>query len=80
MTYDAKEFITNLGGYRSVALRLGKKPTTVHTHMQAGVLPAAWYDALCGLACELGQDTPERVLFSFVPLVPRSETKGEKAA
>lgn len=75
MTKDAKELITNLGGYRSVALRLGKKPTTVHTHMQVGVLPAAWYDALCVLACELGQDAPERGLFSFVPLVPLSKER-----
>lgn len=77
MAHDVRTLISNLGGYRSVALRLGKKPTTVHTHMQVGVLPAAWYDALCALACELGQDAPERGLFSFVPLVPLS---GEKAA
>ncbi|WP_226550830.1 hypothetical protein [Celeribacter naphthalenivorans] len=75
MAHDVRSFISDLGGYRSVALRLGKKPTTVHTHMQAGALPAAWYDALCDLARELGKAEPKRAFFSFVPLVALPEEK-----
>ncbi|KIC09832.1 hypothetical protein RA19_13780 [Leisingera sp. ANG-M1] len=61
-----RDLILALGGYRSVAKRLGKKPTTVHTHMQAGALPAAWYDAICTLAREKGMAEPSRTLFSFL--------------
>ena len=65
--YDnPREFITALGGYRTVASRLAKKPTTVHSHMQAGTLPAAWYDALCQIAREDGLEEPARDLFSFL--------------
>jgi len=68
MYSDAREFIIALGGYRSVAVRLDKKPTTVHSHIQAGVLPAAWYDALCQMADKHGKDEPQRSLFSFLQL------------
>ena len=73
MYSDSREFITALGGYRSVAVRLDKKPTTVHSHMQSGVFPAAWYDALCELAREASVEEPPRALFSFLDL-------GEEAA
>ena len=65
---DTREFIAALGGYRSVAIRLNKKPTTVHSHMQAGSLPAAWYDALCQMAREAQKAEPDRRLFSFLQL------------
>jgi hypothetical protein len=73
MENDVRSLITNLDGYKAVAVRLGKRPTTVHTHMQAGVLPAAWYCALCDLSVEIGQTPPPRSLFSFVSLLPSSE-------
>lgn len=65
---DTRDFITALGGYRSVASHLGKGATTVHTHMQAGKLPAAWYDALCRLAGQKGVAMPSRSLFTFLAL------------
>ncbi len=68
MNHDVRHFISSLGGYRDVAKRLEKKPTTVHTHMQAGTLPATWYDALCRLARERGLREPERALFNFLRL------------
>ena len=73
MAHDVRSLISDLGGYRSVALRLGKKPTTVHTHMQAGKLPAAWYDAFTALAAERGVKKPEASFFSFVPLQEKKE-------
>lgn len=66
MYADARAYITVLGGYRKVAERLGKRPTTVHTHMQSGVLPAAWYDAFCRMADIDGIEQPRRELFSFL--------------
>lgn len=65
---DTRDFIVALGGYRLVAGRLGKGRTTVHTHMQSGVLPAAWYNALCTLALEKGVEQPSRALFSFLSM------------
>ena len=66
MAQTPRDLIEALGGYRKVAARLGKKPTTVHTHMQSGVLPAAWYDVLCRLAREDGIEEPPRAMFSFL--------------
>lgn len=68
MYTDARDFIAALGGYRAVASRLAKKPTTVHSHMQAGTLPAAWYAALCQMARDDGIQDPPRALFSFLKL------------
>jgi len=73
MYANPREFIDELGGYRAVAAGLTKKHTTVHSHMQAGVLLAAWYDALCKLAREAGKKEPQRALFSFLQV-------GEQAA
>jgi len=36
--------------------------------MQAGVFPAAWYDAFCELARGASIDEPPRSLFSFINL------------
>jgi hypothetical protein len=69
MYANPREFIHALGGYRAVAAELTKKHTTVHSHMQAGVLPAAWYDALCKLARDGGKEEPQRALFSFLQVV-----------
>jgi hypothetical protein len=66
---DARKFINDLGGYRSVAARIGKSGTTVHTHMQVGTLPPAWYVALCDVALERGVALPARSLFSFLELI-----------
>lgn len=85
MYTDARDFIFQLGGYRSVATRLKKRPTTVHSHMQAGVLPAAWYPALCSVASEFKVAEPQRELFSFIELPERddagtSNSEEERAA
>ncbi|AVO37368.2 carph-isopro domain-containing protein [Pukyongiella litopenaei] len=68
MTATPRDLIEALGGYRAVAARLGKRPTTVHTHMQAGTLPTAWYDALCQMAREANIPEPKRELFSFLKI------------
>ena len=73
MHTDTRAFITALGGYRSVATRLGKKPTTVHSHMQSGVMPAAWYDAFCRMADIDGIAQPRRDLFSFLKVREHEE-------
>jgi hypothetical protein len=65
---NPKEFIGALGGYRAVALALGKTHTTVHSHMQAGVLPAAWYAALCRMARDASLEEPPRSMFSFLQI------------
>lgn len=67
--YDnPKPFIAALGGYRAVARALRKTHTTVHSHMQAGVLPAAWYDALCQMAFDASLEEPPRSMFSFLQI------------
>lgn len=68
MDNSVKDLISDFGGYRNVAVRLGKQPTTVHTHMQGGALPAAWFNALCDMAREFERDEPDRDLFTFIPL------------
>jgi hypothetical protein len=73
MNIKLKTFIADVGGYKTVAKRLGKQPTTVHTHMQTGVLPASWYEAVCALADEVGVARPQRHLFSFVQLLSCSK-------
>jgi hypothetical protein len=73
MDTPARKFVKSLGGYQAVADSLNKKPQTVHTAMQSGVFPAAWYDALCKIAIESHQKEPPRALFSFLQV-------GEQAA
>lgn len=68
MYQGPREFIHALGGYRSVADRIKRKPTTVHSHMQSESLPAAWYVALCALSRDIGIQEPQRDLFSFLQL------------
>lgn len=68
MSENPREFIGALGGYRAVALALSKTHTTVHSHMQAGVLPAAWYDALCQMARDASLEEPPRSMFSFLQI------------
>lgn len=66
MAHTPRDLITSLGGYRTVADRIGKKPTSVHSQMQSGVLPAAWYDIICHLAREDGLPEPPRSMFGFL--------------
>lgn len=66
MSIDA--IIEPLGGYRELARRLGRKPTTVHSAIRSGRLPSAWYDALCQLCAREGLAEPERELFRFLRL------------
>jgi hypothetical protein len=68
MSDTAKALIDEMGGYRKVAVRMGMKTTTLHTHMTSGLLPSKWFDAFCGLARELGLPEPPRKLFSFESL------------
>ena len=72
MDNPARSFISKIGGYDAVALSLSKAPQTVHSAMQSGVLPAAWYDALCTLAKAGGVEAPPRSLFSFLQLTTAS--------
>ena len=69
MESPARKFIASIGGYQAVALAIGKKPTTVHTAMQAGVFPAAWFLALCDLAERAEVSAPDMTLFSFIGVV-----------
>lgn len=68
MDTPTRTFISALGGYQKVAKSLRKKPQTVHTAMQSGVFPAAWYDAFCELARKASVEEPPRTLFSFLDL------------
>ncbi|WP_306133338.1 hypothetical protein [Roseivivax marinus] len=76
-----KEFVAALGGYRAVAPRIGVRPTTLHSHIQAGALPAKQYFALSRLAIERGVAPPPLKIFSFVELKPARElTYNERGA
>lgn len=68
METPTRTFISALGGYQAVAKSLKKKPQTVHTAMQSGIFPAAWYDAFCELAKAALVDEPPRSLFSFIDI------------
>lgn len=77
--YDtARNLIDALGGYRKVAARGGWKPTTVHTHMVKGVLPAKMFQIFCDLCREDGIGPPPKHLFSFDTL-PGSDNAEEAA-
>jgi hypothetical protein len=68
MYENPRKFIAALGGYRAVARALNKTHTTVHSHIQAGVLPASWYDALCQMAIDASLEEPPRSMFSFLQI------------
>jgi hypothetical protein len=68
METPTRTLISALGGYQTVAKALNKKPQTVHTAMQSGIFPAAWYDAFCELARGASIEEPPRSLFSFIDL------------
>jgi hypothetical protein len=70
-----RDFIISLGGYRKVALRLGKPDRTVHHWSSAedGRFPSYLYCALCELADEVGGARPVPDLFLFLALPPASE-------
>jgi hypothetical protein len=65
-------FIISLGGYRKVALRLGKPDSTVHGWITAedGKFPSRLYRAFCALSDEAGVARPEPDLFRFLSLPP----------
>ncbi len=73
MTAQSRKFIISLGGYRKVAERLGKPPTTVHHWSSAedGRFPSHLYRAFCDLADEAGIPRPKPDLFRFLPLPPK---------
>ncbi len=72
MTAGSRKFIISLGGYRKVAARLGKPPTTVHhwSCAEDGKFPSHLYRAFCELADEIGVARPGLELFRFVSLPP----------
>ncbi|MCA1336865.1 hypothetical protein [Pseudooceanicola marinus] len=72
MSYASRELIRDLGGYRTVAIRLGISANTLHSHMMAAAFPAKFFVALRALAVEQGLPEPSQELFSFVDL------RGEK--
>jgi hypothetical protein len=63
MSTNPRRFIIALGGYRTVAARLGKPPTD-------GRFPSHLYGAFCDLADEVGVPRPPLDLFRFLPLPP----------
>ena len=70
MSNDPRHFIIALGGYRKVAQRLGKPPSTVHDWITAedGKFPSRLFRAFCILADEAGVERPEPDLFRFLAL------------
>ncbi|MFV0383664.1 hypothetical protein [Paracoccus sp. (in: a-proteobacteria)] len=74
MTVSLRTIIDSLGGSQAVARQIGKRPTTVYTHVQSGVLPAAWYDAMCSLCETMGMPEPDRGIFSFLKIPGHGDT------
>lgn len=68
MYSNSTHLIEELGGYRTVARRVGVGATTMHQHMQAPLLPSKYYLAFCALATERKKPMPQPGLFAFVPL------------
>lgn len=68
MTRSPRSFIDELGGYRSVATRMGVSDKTMHSHGSAPKLPPRWYVAFCDLAREKQIMAPSPDLFDFKPL------------
>lgn len=68
MHTSVRTFIDACGGYRDVAARLGMKPTSLHSHLAAGVMPAKLFKACCDLALEVGVAPPPMSLFNFATL------------
>ena len=80
MKTTARQFIDALGGYRNVAPRMGMKPTTLHTHISAGLLPTKLFMACCELAAEKDLPPPRFDLFSFVDLKPEAPVESAEDA
>ena len=76
MSIPARRFIIAIGGYRTVARRLGKPASTVHgwTIAEDGRFPSRLYNAFCALADEAGVARPVPDLFRFLPLPPAPES------
>lgn len=64
MSTDARTFIDSLGGYRTVAEKLGRPTSTVHTWCRKGI-PSSRFIQLSELAGQVGVDAPPRTAFSF---------------
>ncbi len=81
MTETVAELLNSLGGYRSVAPRLGMEAKTLHGYLAVGLLPAKFYRALVQLRAEADMPPPPMSLFKFVSLksspgegsIPQSE-------
>lgn len=72
MSINPRRFIIALGGYRTVARRLGMPETTVHgwTSAEDGRMPPRLYQLMAELADEAGIPHPPLELFRFLPLPP----------
>ncbi len=70
MSTNPRRFIIALGGYKTVAQRLGMPESTVHgwTTAEDGRMPSRLYRALAELADEAGVPRPAPDLFRFLPL------------
>jgi hypothetical protein len=75
MSTTPRRFIIAIGGYRTVARRLGKPASTVHgwTIAEDGRFPSRLYHAFCALADEAGVARPSVELFRFLGLPPASD-------
>lgn len=78
MYHTPRKLIEELGGYRQVASRIGIAPTTLHSHMVAGVLPPKLYQAFLVLAAEAELPAPPMRLFNFKAVEAVSGAKGRK--
>ena len=78
MSITPRRFIIAIGGYRTVARRLGKPASTVHgwTIAGDGRFPSRLDPAFCALADEAGVARPEPELFRFLSLPPAREERG----
>lgn len=68
MYANVRHLIDELGGYRAVSRQLGVGPTTLHSHMAAGLLPPKWYLAFRELARLAEKPEPQLALFAFEEL------------
>lgn len=80
MFNSPRSLVDALGGYRTVAARLGKGATTIHGYVSDERLPAKFFDAFDSLCAEAGFDSPPRDLFAFDKLKSKATEISEDAA
>lgn len=79
MFNSPRSLVDALGGYRTVAARLGKGATTLHGYISDEKFPAKFYHAFDCLCKEAGFDSPPIDLFAFEKLKPNPREISEGA-